>query len=206
MGAFNQIEIYPNLEANNVVGFVNRVEELLNLTTNTSEEKIEFINSIKLISQENENYFQYNQTKLIFELPYENQFEWNIDLFNWRNQKQTFEIRLGVSSESLLFGKYPNIYYREDLIEQIEFLMLRINSQKENEILLFTDEASEGKFINELEGKLSSVNYLFDMAIIPAEIKWNMNETKYELLEKINEQIKYRSKHNYMKFVKKESN
>ena len=206
MGAYNQIEIYPKLEANNIVGFVNRVKELLYLTTNTSEERIEFVESIKFVSQENEYYCQYKQTKLIFVSPYENQLEWNIDLFNWSNQEQAFEIRLGVSSESLLYGEYPNICYSEDLIEQIEFLMLQINGQKENEILLFTDEASEGNFITELEGKLSSVNYLFDIAIIPAEIKWNMNENKYEILDKFSEQIKYRSKDNYMKLMKKESN
>jgi hypothetical protein len=206
LGAYNQIEIYPKLEANNIVGFVNRVKELLYLTTNTSEERIEFVESIKFVSQENEYYCQYKQTKLIFVSPYENQLEWNIDLFNWSNQEQAFEIRLGVSSESLLYGEYPNICYSEDLIEQIEFLMLQINGQKENEILLFTDEASEGNFITELEGKLSSVNYLFDIAIIPAEIKWNMNENKYEILDKFSEQIKYRSKDNYMKLMKKESN
>ena len=206
MGAYNQIEIYPNSLVKNKIEFLHRIETLLELTTINEIDKIEFLNSIELISEENNNYFQYKPTTLIFDLPYENLIEWRIDLFNWSNQKLTYEIRLGVSSESLLYGKYPKINYKEDLINQIDHLMMSINSQKENEILLFTDEASEGNFIAELEGHLSSVNYLFDLAIIPSKIQWIMNNDKYEMVEEIKEQKKYRRKHNYLKSIKTDCN
>ena len=204
LGAYNQIEIYPYLVIE--TEFSQRVETLLELTTIKEVDRIEFIESIRLISEGNDKYYQYKQTKLIFDLPYNNQIEWSIDFFNWPNQKLKHEIRLGVPSESLLYGKHPNIQYKEDLIKQIEYLMMKINSQKENEVLLFTDEASEGNFIAELEGKLNSVNYLFDIAIIPSKIQWNINVDKYEMVEDLKNQKKYRSKHNYMKSIKSDCN
>ena len=139
---------------------------------------------------------------LIFKLPINSQIEWTVDLFLWKNQKLKYEIRLGVPSESLLCGEYPKMLYKEDSINEIEQIMMQINIQKVGDILLFTDEASESNFINELEGKLSFVNFLFDLEIIPSKMQWKINEDSYEVIE-VNEEFKrYRSKHCFMKFKK----
>lgn len=206
MGAYNQIEIYPNSDVSNEVEFLQRIEKLLELSTITKSDKKQLIESIKLITDENDKYYEYKRTKIIFDLEHQNAIEWHIDIFNWSNQNLNYEIRLAVDSESLLHGEYPNIHYKRDIITEIEYIMLQINHQKENELILFTDEASEGEFATELEGKVSEINFLFDMAIIPINMKWNMNQDKYHLIEKINEQGKYRSKHIYMNQINKDCN
>jgi hypothetical protein len=117
-----------------------------------------------------------------------------------KNQKLKYEIRLGVLSESLLCGEYPKMLYKVDTIIEIEQIMMQINNQKVGDILLFTDEVSESNFINELEGKLSFVNFLFDLAILPSKLQWKINEDKYEMIEANEEFKRYRSKHCFMKF------
>lgn len=200
MGAFNQIEIYPDVLEESE--FLLKIQTLLELTTVDEEDKNKFLNSIKILSEGNENYFQYNPMNLIFKLPNNSQIEWNVDLFLWKNQKLKYEIRLGVPSESLLCGEYPKMLYKEDSIKEIEQIMIQINIQKVGDILLFTDEASESNFINELEGKLSFANFLFDLAIIPSKMQWKINEDSYEVIEANEEFKRYRSKHCFMKFKK----
>lgn len=200
MGAYNQIEIYPDVLEESE--FLLKIVTLLELTTVNEEDKNKFLNSIKILSEGNENYFQYNPMNLIFKLPINSQIEWTVDLFLWKNQKLKYEIRLGVPSESLLCGEYPNMLYKEDSINEIEQIMMQINIQKVGDILLFTDEASESNFINELEGKLSFVNFLFDLAIIPSKMQWKINEDSYEVIEANEEFKRYRSKHCFMKFKK----
>lgn len=200
MGAYNQIEIYPDVLEESE--FLLKIETLLELTTVNEKDKNKFLNSIKILSEGNEIYFQYNPMNLIFKLPINSQIEWTVDLFLWKNQKLKYEIRLGVPSESLLCGEYPKMLYKEDSINEIEQIMMQINIQKAGDILLFTDEASESNFINELEGKLSFVNFLFDLEIIPSKMQWKINEDSYEVIE-VNEEFKrYRSKHCFMKFKK----
>jgi len=200
LGAYNQIEIYPDVLEESE--FLLKIVTLLELTTVNEEDKNKFLNSIKILSEGNENYFQYNPMNLIFKLPINSQIEWTVDLFLWKNQKLKYEIRLGVPSESLLCGEYPNMLYKEDSINEIEQIMMQINIQKVGDILLFTDEASESNFINELEGKLSFVNFLFDLAIIPSKMQWKINEDSYEVIEANEEFKRYRSKHCFMKFKK----
>jgi len=200
LGAYNQIEIYPDVLEESE--FLLKIETLLELTTVNEKDKNKFLNSIKILSEGNEIYFQYNPMNLIFKLPINSQIEWTVDLFLWKNQKLKYEIRLGVPSESLLCGEYPKMLYKEDSINEIEQIMMQINIQKAGDILLFTDEASESNFINELEGKLSFVNFLFDLEIIPSKMQWKINEDSYEVIE-VNEEFKrYRSKHCFMKFKK----
>jgi len=198
LGAYNQIEIYPNVLKESE--FILKIETLLELTTLNEEDKIEFLNSIRILSEGNEIYFQHNPMNVIFKLPNNNQIEWAVDLFLWKNQKRKYEIRLGVPSESLLCGEYPKMLYKEDSINEIEHIMMQLNIQKVGDILLFTDESSESNFINELEGKLSSVNFEFDLAILPSKMQWKINEDKYELIEVTKESKRYRSKHCFMKF------
>ena len=83
---------------------------------------------------------------------------------------------------------------------------MQINIQKVSDILVFTDEASELNFINELEGKLNFVNFLFDLAILPSKMKWKLNEDNYELIEANEEFKRYRSKHCFIKFNKNKCN
>lgn len=200
MGAYNQIEIYPNVLEESE--FLLKIETLLELTTVNEEDKNEFLNSIKILSEGKEKYFRHNPMNLIFKLPNNSQIEWAVDLFLWKNQQLKYEIRLGVPSESLLCGEYPKMLYKEDSINEIEQIMMQINIQKVGDILLFTDEASELNFINELEGKLSFVNFLFDLAIIPSKMQWKINEDSYEVIEANEEFKRYRSKHCFMKFKK----
>jgi hypothetical protein len=187
LGAYNQIEIYPDVLEESE--FLLKIETLLELTTVNEKDKNKFLNSIKILSEGNEIYFQYNPMNLIFKLPINSQIEWTVDLFLWKNQKLKYEIRLGVPSESLLCGEYPKMLYKEDSINEIEQIMMQINIQKAGDILLFTDEASESNFINELEGKLSFVNFLFDLEIIPSKMQWKINEDSYEVIE-VNEEFK----------------
>jgi hypothetical protein len=198
LGAYNQIEIYPDVLEESE--FLLKIETLLELTTVNEEDKNKFLNSIKILSEGNENYFQYNPMNLIFKLPINSQIEWTVDLLLWKNQKLKYEIRLGVLSESLLCGEYPKMLYKVDTIIEIEQIMMQINNQKVGDILLFTDEVSESNFINELEGKLSFVNFLFDLAILPSKLQWKINEDKYEMIEANEEFKRYRSKHCFMKF------
>lgn len=200
MGAYNQIEIYPDVLEESE--FLLKIKKLLELTTVKEEDKNKFLNSIKIFSEGNEIYFQYNPMNLVFKLPINSQIEWTVDLFLWKNQKLKYEIRLGIPSESLLYGEYPKMLYKEDSINEIEQIMMQINIQKVGDILLFTDETSESNFINALEGKSSIVNFLFDLAIIPSKMQWKINEDKYEMIE-VNEEFKrYRSKHCFMNFKK----
>ncbi|MBK6500754.1 MAG: hypothetical protein IPG00_22495 [Saprospiraceae bacterium] len=64
LGAYNQIEIYPNVLKESE--FILKIETLLELTTVNDEDKIEFLNSIRILSEGNENYFQYNPMNCIF--------------------------------------------------------------------------------------------------------------------------------------------
>lgn len=180
MGAYNQLEIYPDVLEKSE--FLLKIETLLEQTTVNDEDKNKFLNSIKILSEGNENYFQYNPMNLIFKLPNNSQIEWTVDLFLWKNQKLKYEIRIGVPSESLLCGEYPKMLYKEGTIIEIEQIMMQINNQKVGDIILFTDEASESNFINELEEKLSFVNFLFDLAILPSKLQWKINEDKYEMI------------------------
>lgn len=200
MGAYNQIEIYPDVLEESE--FLLKIETLLELTTVNEEDKNKFLNSIKILSEGNEKYFQYNPMNLIFKLPNNSQIEWAVDLFLWKNQMQKYEILLGVPSECLLCGEYPKMLYKEDSIYEIEQIMMQINIQKVGDILLFTDEANELNFINELEGKCSFVNFIFDLAILPSKLQWKINEDKYEMIEANEEFKRYRSKHCFMKFKK----
>lgn len=200
LGSYNQLEIYPNVLEESK--FLLKIETLLELTTVNEKDKNDFLNSIKILPEGNEKYFQHKPINLFFKMPNNSQIEWSVDLFLWKNRKLKYEIRLGVPSESLLCGEYPKMLYKEDTINEIEQIMMQINDQKVGDILLFTDEASESNFINELEGKLSLVNFLFDLAILPSKMQWKINEDSYEMIE-VNEEFKrYRSKHSFMKFNK----
>lgn len=200
MGAYDQIEIYPNVIEESE--FLLKIKTLLELTAINDFDKNEFLNSIKLVSEGNEKYYQYNPLKLCFKTPNNNLIEWIVDLFIWENQRLKYEIRLGVPSDFLLCGEYPNILYKEDSINEIENIMMQIYSQKIGDVILFTNEVSESNFRNDLEGELSFVNFLFDLAILPSKMQWKINEDNYEMIEANEEFKRYRSNHCFMKFKK----
>ena len=204
MGALNQIEIY--FEQSNLEKFVGEIEEVLKLSNISEHDAQDFIKSILLNKGSSEYHFEYKTLKLSFPIrEYSEELIWDLDIFNWSNDTYTYEIRLGIASETLVEIKEGQpIHYNAKMISQIERIMEGINKIVESQIVLFTDEVSEGQFVNELEGKDSGLSFLFDIALISRKINWDYNQTNYNLIGIEDQNRKYRSRHAYM--TKRESN
>ena len=204
MGALNQIEIY--FKQSNPEKFVGEIEEILKFSNISEHNAQDFIKTIVLNKDSSEYYFEYKTIKLSFPIKeYSEELIWDLDIFNWSNETYTYEIRLGIASETLVEMKEGQpIHYNTKMISQIERLMEEINKIVESQIILFTDEVSEGQFVNELKGKDSDLSFLFDIALISRKINWDYNQTKYDLIEIEDQNRKYISRHAYM--TKRESN
>ena len=80
--------------------------------------------------------------------------------------------------------------------------MTQFHRLKEEAIVLFTDEANQGIFVEELNKSKSDFKYLFDLAILPSNLNWQKTCDDYELLKRSEKFAIWKRKSKYMrKFI-----
>ena len=198
MGGFLNIEIYQKLESNNQ--FIASLKELLKNNVYQNDNK-EFINSIKLNKEENSFWYEYKKIKFKHQQnKYEN-IEWDIFVyFNIHDYNYVLELSVLENEIQIYNNEWP--YFDTSKIEQILSLMKQISLSCKQAIVIFTDEASQGKFVENLRESKNNINYLFELAILPTNLKWKYSTEKYEKLESASESEIWKSKSRYMRKYK----
>ena len=166
------------------------------------------MDSIKLVNEGEDQYLKYAANTLKFwESENEQSLEWNIYLAYWPEMSNQFVIQLGILSskiyqfDKLQTGGYEpmSVAYVPRIIDNIAKFFDDLQSSLDNSLILLTDEVSEGVFLEGINRKNSTINFLFDLAIIPSDVQWEFNEEKYEILNQQEDFTKYKSKHPYMR-------
>ena len=196
MGGFLNIEIHQKLNSNDE--FTSSLKDILKSALN-QEQLMRFLNSVKLYNEENNSWFEYEKAKVKFHSKENNdQLDWDIYLYcNQNEYKYVLELSTLESEIQVHDEGWP--YFDANKTDQILNLMKQIHRINEQALILFTDEASQGKFVEYLDTSVSDINYLFDLAILPKGLNWKMVPGKYEKIEEINSGQILKSKSRYMR-------
>lgn len=196
MGGCLNIEIHQKLNSNDQ--FTSSLKGILKSALNQEQLK-RFVNSIKLHNEENNSWYEYEKVKVKFhpKVTYD-QLEWDIYLYcNQSEYKYVLELSILETEIQIYEDDWP--YFAIDKTKQILNLMKQIHKLNEQALILFTDEASHGKLVDNLRVPTVDINFLFDLAILPTGLKWSQSNGEYEIIEKIGQSEIWKSKSKYMR-------
>jgi len=199
MGGCLNIEVHQSLKSND--HFTSSLKNILK-TVLDQEQLIKFINSVKLQSEKKHSWFEYENIKVKFRLNKNvGQLEWDIFLDYNRNEYK-YVLELNILETEIQIYEDGKPYFEVEKTNQILNLMKQIHKSNEKAIILFTDEASQGKLVENLNVNNVDINYLFDLAILPTGLNWQNDISKYDKIEKIGGSEVWKSKSGYMRKFK----
>lgn len=196
MGGCLNIEIHQNLKSSGQ--FITELNEILKIGL-VQEQLNEFIDSIKLCSEKNNSWYEYKKAKFKLNANENNEhLEWDIYLYyNHHNYKHVLELSISETEIQIYEDDCP--YFNVNKTKEILHLMSQMHRLKKEAIILFTNEASQGVFVQELNEAKSDINYLFDLAILPINLNWEKSSDNYEKIEKLEKGEIWKSKSRYMR-------
>jgi len=199
MGGCLNIEVHQSLKSND--HFTSSLKNILK-TVLDQEQLIKFINSVKLQSEKKHSWFEYENIKVKFRLNKNvGQLEWGIFL-DYNQNEYKYVLELNILETEIQIYEDGKPYFEVEKTNQILSLMKQIHKSNEKAIILFTDEASQGKLVENLNVNNVDINYLFDLAILPMGLNWQNDISKYDKIEKIGGSEVWKSKSSYMRKFK----
>lgn len=195
MGGCLNIEIHQKLSSNEQ--FISSLIDILKPGLE-KEDLIKFVSSVKLAYEENYSWYEYEKVKAKYG-PKESveHLEWDVYLYcNQNEYKYVLELSILETEIQVHDEEWP--CFDTEKIKQVLNLMRRFHRLNEDALILFTDEASQGKFVENLEVAKVDINYLFDLAILPKSLRWSPSNGKYEKIETIRQSEIWKNHSRYM--------
>lgn len=199
MGGCLNIEIHLRLNSN--AEFISELYRMLEIGMDENQ-LTKFLRSIKLHDEGEHKWYDYLRTQFKFNQDQNiKSMNWDIYLYNLNDKyKYVLELSLPESDVQIYDDDWP--YFDNEKTNEIIKIMNHIHKLNNEAVILFTDEASQGVFMKNLNKANNDINYLFDLALLTPNLKWDNSKDKYEKLKILTNGELWKSRSKYMRKFK----